>query len=494
MKEGKLVELLTVFSGRELKEFEKFLHSDIFNKNEKIRKLFTLVSQYLKSSDHKKLSRISFYFELFPEENTADEFTAEQERKARKTIGNLMHELKRLAEDYLVVKSSLNTPELRENALLTVLEKRHAKDQFYAEIERASKRIESQDARDMFYYFNKFKISHRVYFYPGPKFSKDDLENLNKTISGLDLFICSSKLRYAVLLLNRQQIFSENYEIPFLDEILNFCQQLNIADHFAIHIYIEFISILRENEFNLDKYGMLKELVLKNLNKFNRIEQVDLFTCLRNYCIYYFNKGHVKMAMELLELYRSGLENRLVMLESGELNYYDFLNIISIGCETRQLEWTRSFIEEYSGFLKKEIRKPAKTVGLAQIHFHKEEYQEALEKLNEKTTFTSNYDKLIEKSLRLRCYYELKEFDLLDYYLDAYRKFLQRNKDIASEVKARDLGLIRFTKKLIYIQNDKAQLEKLRDDITISKKVKLKKWLLGKVREAIDNKTSANHN
>ncbi|MEO1434889.1 MAG: hypothetical protein AAFV80_05090, partial [Bacteroidota bacterium] len=59
------------------------------------------------------------------------------------------------------------------------------------------------------------------------------------------------------------------------------------------------------------------------------------------------------------------------------------------------------------------------------------------------------------------------------------------NKDIAENVKARDLNLIKYTKKLIFHVHHPEQLEKMHQEIIDNPQVKLKTWLLAKLEHKV---------
>ena len=90
---------------------------------------------------------------------------------------------------------------------------------------------------------------------------------------------------------------------------------------------------------------------------------------------------------------------------------------------------------------------------------------------------------LSAKSMLIKIYFEESEYSALDSLLESLRTYINRKKAIAYHKNIYN-NLIRFTKRLVRISPyDKAQKEKLRQDIEAANPLPERKWLL----EQLDN-------
>ncbi|MEO1437163.1 MAG: hypothetical protein AAFV80_16595, partial [Bacteroidota bacterium] len=400
MKEGKFIALLQTFSAAEQREFGKFLDVEVFNKKEHLRILYQLVSRQGKKKPFEPLDKFQLFQQVYQQAIQQGELQVPNPAKAKKVIANQMHELKRLLEDFLILKKARTDSSFRDQSLLSCLESEKTNHLFLPEVERISKNQEKLSFRDMNYYLRRFERSHLTYFHPATAKIGHELQALSDSTSNLDLFICASKLRYAVILLNRQRVYSEHYEPAFLKDAIEFAKGLYLYIHPALRIYLVFIDILDDTKWQLNRYERLKASFFEHLHSFRRKEQIDIFIWLRNYCIFYFNKGVDGIANELFELYQTGLEQQLLLQEDGRLLYRDYLNIIALACSLKSFDWVEQFIESHTKELSRDQQLDGEAIGKATLNFHKQDFQGALDMLNQRSTFNSNYDKLIEKSLR----------------------------------------------------------------------------------------------
>lgn len=81
-------------------------------------------------------------------------------------------------------------------------------------------------------------------------------------------------------------------------------------------------------------------------------------------------------------------------------------------------------------------------------------------------------------------YYELDEQDALFSFLESFKVYINRHKTVAQERKDLYLNLIKFVKKLTELPpRDRKALQKLKDEIEITKNVASLNWLKEKVIE-----------
>ena len=138
-----------------------------------------------------------------------------------------------------------------------------------------------------------------------------------------------------------------------------------------------------------------------------------------NFFIRKLNQGGKKISHEILDLYKDGLEANY-FLENGMLSRFTFNNIVAAGIFTEEFDWLEKFIETYSEKLETEYRDSTVSFNLARLEYKRENYGKAMLHL-QKVDSKDLVNNLISKTLLMRIYYELEEYDSLFSHLDSFQ-------------------------------------------------------------------------
>ena len=149
-----------------------------------------------------------------------------------------------------------------------------------------------------------------------------------------------------------------------------------------------------------------------------------------------------------------------------------------------KIDWAYKFIEKYKSNLPSYTRENTYNFSLARIYINNKEYSKLLDLLHQVEFEDLNYA-LIGKAMQASAYYELDELDALDSYLDSFKVYINRNKNIPVDRKKSYQNFIRYIKKLTrMIPGDKAAKEKLRLELMENRKnTRNYEWLMEKVEE-----------
>ena len=153
---------------------------------------------------------------------------------------------------------------------------------------------------------------------------------------------------------------------------------------------------------------------------------------------------------------------------------------MTLGIVMKEFDWVDQFIHDYRSKLKEEYQESVYSYNLALLEYERKHYDEALILL-QKSEYKIPLLNLAAKTLILRIYYELDEFDALNSHLDAMRIFIRRKRDLGYH---RDnyLNTIKYTKKLVEINPfDKKAKVLLKSEIENVKAIAEKSWLLEQV-------------
>ena len=132
--------------------------------------------------------------------------------------------------------------------------------------------------------------------------------------------------------------------------------------------------------------------------------------------------------------------------------------------------------------LKRRIRESTWKFNLARLEYEKKNYDNALVHL-QKADFGDILNNLNAKTLSLKIYYELDEFNLLDSHLESMKTFIRR-KTVMAYHQTNYLNIIRYTKKLLSTNfYDRTKKEALQKEIEQEEILTEREWLLEQVNK-----------
>ncbi len=469
MLNSKLLDILKCCSTKQLTRFGEFVQSPYFNKNTELSDFYGYVRQFAPKFINKKLERQTLFAALYPGQ-------AYNEKK----LGYLMSDLVKLLEDFLAIHRFETDPSKMSYQLLRTYDEWGLEKHYNNTMREAITLQEKQPIRDSEYFYSQYKLEelNSVVFDKRRKRVYDN--SLQKAIDNLDLHYLTLKLKYSCELANRKNVIATQYELRLLDEILLYLKEHPMDDVPAIAIYYQILMTLLESDDD-EHFIQLKDLLNRHADKFDVNEARDMYAYAQNYCIKKINTGHLNFLNDLFELYKTVLSKKLIFINE-ELPHWTYKNIVSSAMRLQEYDWAEEFIEQYKHHLTPEHAETAYAYNLANLHFNRQQYDEALELL-QKVEYTDYYQ-LNVKVLLLKIYYELDEIEPLYSLLDAFKIFLKRNKRVSEYQKNIYINLIKFVKKAIKIvPGDKRKAVELGVQIKEKKEVADINWLLEKVDE-----------
>jgi hypothetical protein len=468
MENSQLVYLLTALGKGELRELRKWLLSPIHNQREDVVKLFDYLTEKERLSDEKKLAKAIVFKKLFPGEPFDD---------AR--LRQAVYFLQKCTEDYLAYRE-FQQDEIRSALALAEVFRRKNLDRL---LEKTLKKLQEDQKngqlRDEAYLQNQYLLEAIEYQYISEKKRTPDT-NLQAYSDTLDLRFIAGKLRLASLITAVQRVYKQDIRIGLLEETLNAVEKNGMMGHPAISVYYYIYRALSDSTRE-EYFFSLKEAIFQHDHCFSLEEQRDILLLAVNYCIAKMNTGAATFVGEAFDLYKRGIENG-ALLDKGVLNHLTFINIVTTGTTLRQFDWVRWFIQNFQQYLAPQYRENFVCFSLAKLHFEQREYPQA-----QRLLMQFDYDDILfnlsAKSMLIKIYFEESEYSALDSLLESLRTYINRKKAIAYHKNIYN-NLIRFTKRLVRISPyDKAQKEKLRQDIEAANPLPERKWLL----EQLDN-------
>jgi hypothetical protein len=486
MTDNKLYTVLTYFDKIEQNRLRKYIRSPYFNVNETLMDYFDMIIEYINKSEkmekngkndrrHKKneLTKEAVWKNLFKNEPFND-------TRFRK----LNSELLRLVEGYLAQEVYEKKPLQQINYLLEAAGEKKI-EQLYNSTESNARLVsEKQYQKPADYYYYQYLIEKNYYNLMDVDLKRSEISNVEKIINSLDEFYLAEKLKWYSSLLSRKNLVSHEYQLLFIDEIIEHVKKYKYDNIPPISIYYQALLTQLNNNDENNYYGLIENLNMKGIY-LPKDELYHLYTYAINYCISKVNQGKSEFLKQFHELAKYLLQSNILISETslGILNPWHFKNIVLIALRLDEYEWTEKFITEYKDKLPLDSRENAVSYNLGLLYFYQKRFNKVKEYLREVEYEDISYN-LGSKSMLIAVYYEEDDFEALFSLCDTFRTYLNRHKDITERIRNPYLQYISFIRKLTKVTaGDKKTIEQIRQEIKDAKGVASEKWLLEKLAE-----------
>ena len=232
-----------------------------------------------------------------------------------------------------------------------------------------------------------------------------------------------------------------------------------------------------DEPFYLEAVKILKA----NKNKIHRIQLIEIYINLENYCTRKIREGKQKFLKERFRLYREELDNRIYLVE-GHMPTVLYRNIVLSGLELKEYKWVLSFMNDYRKELHIESRDNTGNYCFALYEFYTKKYDEAFKYLA-RIKYDEHYLKIDVKILQIMLYFEMGHEDAFASSLESFRQFLANNNLIPQKRKLIFQNFQKYISKIESLKYKYDHLKKqlLEDKIMKDKSSINKRWLLGKI-------------
>lgn len=331
-------------------------------------------------------------------------------------------------------------------------------------------------------FLNAYSIEHHYYNMMQFEVKLDTRTNLEEISIQLDLFYWIEKLKLFSARLSHQRTGNYAYDLHFMEQILAFLRDYPVENIPELAIYYYSFLTLYERE-EVSHYYNFRRLLDQHAIVMPQKEAIDLYDTALHYCTGKINRGDRSFFQEYFDLFEDGIQKR-IFLQNGELATWRFTNIVAAALGLGKLDWAENFVKKYKDYLPADSRQNTYAFNLARVYRFQKKHDEVLDLLQ-----NVEYDdigiNLISKMTLLITHYERKDHEVLDSFIDSFRVFLNRHKQIPQQRRIGYLNLLKYTRRLIRIRpGDKIALAKLRDEVG-SERVAIvnHEWLIEKLQE-----------
>lgn len=474
MQNSKIVQYIHLLSSSHLRRFQLFVASPYFNQHQKTIDLLDFIIKQ-KTRKHSQWQREAVAQKLFS-----------IEKNPVLSLNNSMTYLMRLFKKFLAQEHlGDDDNQLTLSTLEAALRHKQFK-LFELESRQFEKKLKQDKRIDKKKIATEYQLYQLLDDYEQEHGNRTSPKFLQQTLNVLDVYYFTEKLRHSCHALARQNIVGGVFKLDFLEAMLQHIEteKEQYLAYPSIAVYYQIYQVLSRPQ-EVIHYQNLKKILPTYRAYFSKKEARDLYRYAENYCILNINLGQTDYVKELFELYQQLLDSGLILNENI-LHQWDYTNIIALGCRLKNYEWTVDFIETYKTKLAEDICKNAYTYNLAFFYYEKQQYDQALQLLNN-VEFTDVYYQLSAKLILLKAWFETENWRALDYMLDTFRIYLLRHRFISKSRQKSGFNLIKFTRQLFLLREKQIQLDTaifdekvkhLKAKIEACDNVMNKKWLL----------------
>ncbi len=476
MNKSILIDLLSKFTSKEIREFGEYVHSPFFNKNESVIKLFEYIRKHYPDFNDDKLKKESVFEKIFPNVSYNDGF-----------MRTIIFNLTELAETYLAFIRYKECHFTERKYLLHELNEKELDRQIERITKKTLKEFEDIKVRDADYYNDRFMIEYEYFYYLNRTYldkiekfiNRNDVEDMFNHLTYFYLFYA---IKHYVYFLNTQSMYSINFKTDFIEDIFRNLEPGYFQDIPTLSLYYDILMLfLKEDDTSY--FYKVKEKVNKFEKKLNRYEITGAYINLENYCKRMIRKGNNCFLKELLEIYKIKIEKKFYPLHK-EMSGKFYRGVVDTALKLKEFEWAKEFIEKYKDEMPPDSCEDTYYYCLALYEFAMKNFEKSLEFLS-KVKYSEIYLKTELRCLSAVLYYELEMDDLLLSHIDSFRHFLVNDKLIPDERKESYSIFIKYTKNLSKLRasNDGAELHCLNQKISENSAVYNKDWLMEKAAE-----------
>lgn len=462
LEKSRLIVLFEILTKSEIRQLDKVIRSPLFNQKELLIHLFEYLAECL---NHQAVlpSKEDIFQKIFPKEP----FDPIKLRW-------MLSKLTKVIEKFLAYQEFFSDQVSVKTKIATAYRKRELERHFQTTIQEAEKAQENTPFQNAAYFRNRYEIQMEKYNFTS-KGARSSSQYFQSITDNFDIFFLATKLRQGCISISLQSVYNAEYDLGMLPEALQFVKRNDMLNIPAIGIYYYcYHALVYLNEE--DYFQRFKKMLFAYGTQFPIDEIQDLYLLAVNYCIRRLNEGEKRYAQEGLDLYKVGLESK-VILKDGKLSIFAYRNVIAMGLIIKDYEWVETFLYAYKSALDRKHQKSIFNFNLARLEYARGNYDKAIELLNQ-----ANYKDLLlnlsAKAMALKIYYEQGAFRLLDAHLHSMKTYIVRKKVIGYH-RTNYLNLIRYTQKLIGLNfYDKQAVASLKESIEEEKSISEREWLL----------------
>lgn len=323
--------------------------------------------------------------------------------------------------------------------------------------------------------FFEYSIELIQYDYLINNTAKSKTNNIPSTSETLDQYYILQKLKLLCHSINESKFTNYNTQFAFQDIIIGMAENTTFRKNLLIDLYLDIYYLLNGIESSKTFLSLKKKL--ETLDSIDHNELRIVFQYVINYCIIELNKGKNNFESELFDIYKTYIKQ----IDDKIFSPFRYKNIINISLKQKQFDFASFFIDEYGKKLPKINQQTSIAFNKAKLQYELKNYDTAISILqnvkNDDLTFN-----LSSKVLLVKTFYEKKEFQFLESFLESFRIFVLRNKEMNTASKKIHHDFIKIMHRLMKMEfGSNKEIESFKTKINTTENLPDKAWILEKL-------------
>ena len=466
VENNSLISLYRALSGADLRRLGKWLDSPAHNQRDDVRALHAYLTTGNRLDKTAALTKTRLWKRLFPEQPFDD-------AKLRQTF----HWALRATEAFLAYDHWAGRAADVQLDYLAGLRKRGLTPELGRGLKKVRQLQEKTVERNETYYRRAFRIG----------LEQDEFRVLQQSLTApnfqeiadaLDVAYLIEKLKVSCNMLFHARAYRTEFAVRFLDETVGYIEQLPLEDHPVLTIYYYVYRGFTENDEQGGTVSRLRDTLTENGHLLTGPDRRFIILMAINICISNINQQREAFVREAFEWYRLGLSENAI-IENGQLTRATFLNIVANAIKLREYDWAQGFIEENAALLEEETRQNTEYFARARLGYELKDYDTIMPLLVQ-VDFKHPIYNLFAKTLLLKIYFELDEYDLVENQIDAMLVYIRR-KQLPDLHRNNYNNIARLTRQLARLGPDRSKRQALAEKIATTDPLTEKDWLLEQI-------------
>lgn len=430
MQKSTVIEILSHFSKEDVDRFTDFVNSPFYNKNKSISRLFIEMRKYYPGFENENLRKENIWKKIYPGKSFN-----------YGVMKNLIHELSKLLEEYITIHSFENA--MQRNYFFAagligrqIFNLYHKRTSY---LEKKKDEFLKNSTSQLFYHvysqLSHLNLTHNVNDKLSTKVAEAEQKFIAYKIAYCLVQISRDFSDHIVLSVLKKEKYSKNnfsdiyfeiFKTIKIDEIISLLEKDFPNEHKILIIHRNlFLAYMNLKSF--EHYIRFKESVFRYAEFISKSELKLLCHKLRNLIgILRHNNVSGNLNRESMEIYDFMVAENIFDFGGMTVSEVSFNNYVTYLAEFKEDVKLESFISKYASSVTGHNKTNAYNYAMANLMFLRGKYSKSLEfilKLN------NDYEKLkiLIKTLQVKCYYELNDYESFLSLYDSFKKFDHRN-------------------------------------------------------------------
>lgn len=467
MQETKLINILSLLTKAEFKQLGLFLRSPYFNRLNNVTKLYQELKKFYPLFNSTELTKEKIFTKIFPEEKYNDV-----------KIRALQSYLFSLTEKFIAIGRYEKNPAEMRLGINEEMKKKGAANFMRKNVALAKQAVDSYPIHDAEYYQTLYRVTFEENFITNQFSNKREIQ---KEADLLTTHYLIMMLRTYATAYNRMSSLTLEVDSDLADRIESMAQIKPYANIPAVEANLALYMVARY----MDEKHFFRFLEITKENRVLKNDDLyDAYYFLVNFCVLKIQQGLKKFIKVKFGLYRDILEKDLWKAE-GHLSYVIFNNAVSSAFENNDTFYAKEIIDKYQNELEPAMKDDMTEFSYARFNFITKNYDEALNHLAKIKGNDDVFFRFAIRDMYIKIYYEAGHYENIYSLIDSYKHFLNSNKLITPDVKARYGIYLNNLNELLKVKANptKKAIKQMRENILTTGGFVNKDWIAEKLSE-----------